>query len=69
MSKFEKLASVFALIGGVAFLTALFTITSNYENYEAVIAYRAYLHLDLGISIIGLVASGVCLLVAKFTGK
>ena len=69
MTKFEKFASIFAMVAMGAFLTALFSITTTYQDYEAIIAHRAYVMLDLGVSTICLVASGVCLLVAKFTGK
>ena len=69
MSKFVKFASIFGLVAMGAFLTALFSITTTYQDTEAVIAHRAYVALDLGVSIICLVASGVCLLVAKVKGE
>jgi hypothetical protein len=69
MTKFEKMASVFAMVAMGAFLTALFTITATYQDETANLVSRAYLGLDLMVSTICLVASGVCLLVAKFTGK
>lgn len=69
MSKFENYAVVFGMVAMGAFLTALFSITTTYQDYEAIIANRAYVGLALVISTMCLVASGVCLLVAKVKGK